>query len=74
MDLAETAGLSTVHVNRVLQELRGEGLIVLRGGTLTIPDLERLQGAAMFTPHYLRLDGEGPTFEAEARTVGIDRF
>lgn len=63
-DLAETAGLSTVHVNRVLQELRGEGLIVLRGGTLTIPDLDRLQKVALFTPHYLHLDREGREYDA----------
>ena len=32
MDLADALGLSNVHVNRILQELRGAGLIRLRVG------------------------------------------
>ena len=54
-ELADALGLSTVHVNRVLQDLRGEGLIVLHGGTLHIPDLEALQAAGGFDPAYLHL-------------------
>src|SRR3954449_4784149 len=33
-ELADATGLSAVHVNRTLQELRGEGLITLRAGGL----------------------------------------
>ena len=58
-DLGETTGLSTVHVNRTLQDLRAADLIILKGKTLTIPDLERLKEAAMFNPNYLHLDREG---------------
>ncbi|WP_349774707.1 Crp/Fnr family transcriptional regulator [Microvirga terrae] len=54
-ELGDALGLSTVHVNRVLQDLRGEGLIVLRGGTLHIPDWEALQVAGDFDPAYLHL-------------------
>jgi DNA-binding transcriptional regulator LsrR (DeoR family) len=54
-ELADATGLSTVHVNRVLQDLRAEGLIVLRGGSLSIPDWEALQEAAEFDPTYLQL-------------------
>jgi CRP-like cAMP-binding protein len=57
-ELGDTLGLSTVHVNRVLQELRKEGLIRLRGNTLTILDLDRLQKVAEFTPTYLNLHNE----------------
>ena len=42
-ELGDTLGLSTVHVNRVLQELRKEGLIRCQGDALTILDWERLK-------------------------------
>ncbi|WP_322883774.1 Crp/Fnr family transcriptional regulator [Microvirga lotononidis] len=54
-ELGDALGLSTVHVNRVLQDLRSEGLIVLRGGSLHIPDWEALQVAGDFDPTYLHL-------------------
>jgi CRP-like cAMP-binding protein len=64
VDLAETTGLSTVHVNRTLQDLRSADLIVLKGKTLTIPDLERLKQVALFNPNYLHLDREGQDIDA----------
>jgi CRP-like cAMP-binding protein len=42
-ELADTLGVSTVHVNRMLQQLREDGLITLKGKTLVILDLERLK-------------------------------
>ena len=57
-ELGDTLGLSTVHVNRVLQELRKEGLIRLRGNALTVLDWDRLQEVAEFTPIYLNLHQE----------------
>jgi CRP-like cAMP-binding protein len=57
-ELADTLGLSTVHVNRTLQDLRRAGLITLRGKDLTIHDLAALQRVAMFSPGYLHLGGE----------------
>jgi CRP-like cAMP-binding protein len=56
MDLADATGLSTVHLNRTLQELRATGLITLRERTLTIHDLRGLSNAALFNPNYLHLD------------------
>lgn len=55
-ELADTVALSPVHVNRVLQELRQNGLIVLREKKLTILDLPGLQAAGLFNPNYLQLD------------------
>ncbi|WP_316214008.1 Crp/Fnr family transcriptional regulator [Bradyrhizobium sp. SZCCHNR2032] len=52
-DLADATGLSVVHVNRTLQELRSSGLIVLRERTLTVHDLDALKDAALFNPDYL---------------------
>jgi CRP-like cAMP-binding protein len=55
--IGEATGLSSVHVNRSVQALRADGLIVLERGRCTIPDLERLEEAAMFDPTYLHLRG-----------------
>jgi CRP-like cAMP-binding protein len=55
-DLAAATGLSVVHVNRTLQELRHSGLIVLHGKRLTIPNLPALMRASLFNPGYLHLD------------------
>ena len=56
--LGEATGLSTVHVNRSVQSLRTDGLIVLERGHCRIPDLERLEQAAMFDRTYLHLRSE----------------
>ena len=54
-ELGDTLGVSAVHVNRVLQQLRQEGLITLEGKQLTIHDVERLKAFAEFDPSYLHL-------------------
>ncbi|MBP0445265.1 Crp/Fnr family transcriptional regulator [Roseomonas sp. SSH11] len=63
-ELADALGLSTVHVNRTLQELRASQLIMLKGKTLTIPDLNALRSVAQFTPTYLHLEHEGRHLDA----------
>jgi len=55
-DLAECLGLTDVHVNRTLKELRGNGLVTFRGGKVQIPDWEGLQRVAEFDPAYLYLE------------------
>jgi CRP-like cAMP-binding protein len=57
-ELGDTLGLSTVHVNRVLQELRKDGLIRWQGDSLTILDWERLKTVGEFTPTYLNTQYE----------------
>ena len=59
MDLADATGLSVVHLNRTLQELRASGLIVLRDRVLTINDLDPLKDAALYSPIYLQLYRRG---------------
>lgn len=54
-DLADATGLSVVHLNRTLQELRSSGMIMLRDRTLTITDLDAIKSAALFSPNYLHL-------------------
>ncbi|MCB2101321.1 MAG: Crp/Fnr family transcriptional regulator [Rhodobacterales bacterium] len=63
--LADALGLSTVHVNRTLRRLRDEGLLVLSRGWVRIPDIERLQQAAEFTPDYLEQDSLPEETQAE---------
>jgi CRP-like cAMP-binding protein len=55
-DLADALGLSTVHVNRMLQELRATGLVEQRARRLTIYDEQGLRALAMFDPSYLHLN------------------
>lgn len=55
-ELGDALGLSVVHVNRVLQDLRRDGLIILKERYLTIPDLHALMEAGLFDPAYLHLD------------------
>lgn len=52
-EMSDALGLSVVHVNRVLQRLRKEGLITLRAGQLTVHDWAGLQAAGGFEPSYL---------------------
>jgi CRP-like cAMP-binding protein len=56
-ELGDTLGLSTVHVNRVVQELR-KGLITWRGETVVIEDWLRLQELAEFDPTFLSQESE----------------
>jgi CRP-like cAMP-binding protein len=57
IDLADTLGLSTVHMNRSLQALRTEGLITLKDKHVVILDPRRLTELAGFNPNYLHLGG-----------------
>lgn len=56
-ELADTVGLSTVHVNRSLQKLRNQNLVQFRHKTLSILDIDRLRASCAFNPNYLHLDG-----------------
>ncbi|WP_209381780.1 Crp/Fnr family transcriptional regulator [Pararoseomonas baculiformis] len=53
-DIGDALGLSTVHVNRVLQGLRGDGLVRGNLTALTILDWQGLQAAGDFDPTYLQ--------------------
>lgn len=66
LDIADATGLTAVHVNRTLQELRRDALIELQSRTLTIPDLGALKNAGLFNPNYLHLAQAGSGVNAEA--------
>jgi CRP-like cAMP-binding protein len=57
-EIGDATGLSTVHVNRSIMDMRKDGLIILEKGRCKIRDLNRLQEAAMFDPTYLHITGE----------------
>ena len=63
-DLADATGLTSVHVNRTLQELRRDGLIELERKQLQILDLPRMMDVSMFNANYLHLDREGRHLDA----------
>jgi CRP-like cAMP-binding protein len=55
-DLAECVGLTPIHVNRTLRELRERGLVRFKSGRVAISDWEGLQALAEFDPAYLYLE------------------
>jgi CRP-like cAMP-binding protein len=54
-EFADALGFSPVHVNRVLQQMRAEGLIETQGTRLRIPDWDKLKEVGEFDPTYLHL-------------------
>ena len=55
-ELGECLGLTTVHVNRTLQELRRLNLIQVGGRRVTIFDLDALKRVGAFDDQYLYLE------------------
>lgn len=56
-ELADTTGITAVHVNRTLQRLRKDNLVSTRAGRLTILNFARLAEVAGFDNVYLHTDG-----------------
>jgi CRP-like cAMP-binding protein len=54
-EIGDSLGLSSVHVNRTLQDLRAASLVTLDRRTLTIHDWEGLKAAGQFDQNYLHL-------------------
>lgn len=54
-ELGECTGMTSVHVNRILRELREDGLVHVQGARVELTDLPALQRAAEFDPAYLYL-------------------
>jgi CRP-like cAMP-binding protein len=55
-ELAEMLGITPVHANRTLQELRSQGHLEFAGGLVTIKNLDALRRTAEFDPAYLYLE------------------
>jgi CRP-like cAMP-binding protein len=59
-DLADTLGLTSVHVNRVLQSFRRDELITLEHRRLTLRNVEKLEAISGLTSRYLQLGSTPP--------------
>jgi CRP-like cAMP-binding protein len=55
-DLAECLGLTSVHINRTLKELREQNVVTFRDRVVEIHDWPGLQAVAEFNPSYLYLE------------------
>lgn len=63
-DLAEINGMTSVHINRLLGELRLDGFCTLTDGVVRLGNLAGLARVGHYSPEYLYL---GPTVLAEVR-------
>ena len=54
-ELADATGLTTVHINRTLRQLREDGLIDVNRREMTVLDPDRLRQISGFNPNYLHL-------------------
>lgn len=59
-ELADALGLSVVHVNRILRDLKLEGVIAVARRVVTICDWSALQAIGQFDPTYLYLTPPEP--------------
>lgn len=55
-DISEICGITNVHANRVLRQLREERLCVFRSSLVEIQDPHKLAARGQFDPDYLYLD------------------
>lgn len=72
-DIADTMGLSDVHVSRVLRELRALELITLKKRVLTILDVEGLKAYCGFNPNYLHLKNARWSDRRSVNWLGLSR-
>jgi CRP-like cAMP-binding protein len=59
-DLGDATGMTGVHVNRTLKELRDKSVLDFREGKVTIHDWDRLVRTGDFDPAFLLLDSPAP--------------
>jgi CRP-like cAMP-binding protein len=54
-ELADALGLTDVHVNRVVRDLKQDGVLSFRRGSVVIHDWPALAALGQFDPHYLHM-------------------
>jgi len=57
--LGDTLGLTPIHVNRTLQQMRAEGIVSFARKRMTILNPDRLAELAQFEPDYLHIQRRG---------------
>jgi len=55
-DISEICGLTHIHVNRVMRQLREEGLCIFRSSVVEVLDPSGLAARGQFDPAYLYID------------------
>ncbi len=71
VELADTMGLTVVHVSRCLQRFRAEGLVEWLRHQLTIVDVQGLRQLAGFDEGYLHIARDSPGSCASAAARGL---
>ena len=62
-DVADATGMTPIHANRVIQDLRSRGLVQWEGKHVKILRWEPLVHVAGFSADYLHLKRMGPIFQ-----------
>lgn len=68
IELADTTGLTSVHVNRTLQRMRRDKLIEFGQQRMRILDFPGLRGVGQFNPNYLHVEEK----RARSRSSGVE--
>ena len=71
--LSDLLGLTAIHVNRVLRQLRELGLLTFRNGEVTVHDLPGLQQLAEHDSGYLDQTGKSVELRAALQAVSAGR-
>jgi CRP-like cAMP-binding protein len=74
LEMADALGLTAVHVNRVLQDLRRANLVQLDRRRLRLLDYERLSEVAEFSGGYLQSEGVTQETARYLDRLEADRF
>ena len=72
-DLGNTLGLSTVHINRTAQKLRGRDLAIIGRRNVTVLDPAALKAYCGFNPNYLHLGPHQPKVEPRRQSDPMPR-
>jgi CRP-like cAMP-binding protein len=56
-DLGDATGLTNIHVNRTLRELRMQAVVEMQAGIVTVLDWDRMVSVGDFDPAFLLLNG-----------------
>ena len=60
VDIGEANGLTSVHVNRMIRDLRLQSVATIHAAIVTIHDWGKLASIGEFDPTYMLLDGPAP--------------
>jgi CRP-like cAMP-binding protein len=63
-DLGNATGLTNVHINRTLKELRTRSILTTASGKVTVHDWDKLVSTGDFNDAFMLLDGPSPRIAA----------